>query len=70
MVSGTYLAHIPDSPVSILAYGVASDSDVAALAGTDVIGRGNITGIRAIVSLPVGDGYFHSVTSGRDRKDL
>ncbi len=68
--SGTYLSHIPDSSVSILAYGVASDSDVAALAGTDVIGRGNIAGVRAIVSLPDTGNYFSSITAGVDRKDL
>ncbi len=68
--SGTYLTHIPDSNVSILAYGVASDSDVAAIAGTDVIGRGNIEGVRAIVNLPDAGNYFSSITAGVDRKDL
>jgi hemolysin activation/secretion protein len=68
--SGTYLTHIPDSPVSVLAYGVASNSDVAAIAGTDVIGRGNIEGIRAIVTLPDAGKYFSSITAGVDRKDL
>jgi hemolysin activation/secretion protein len=68
--SGTYLAHIPDTPVSILAYGVSTDSDVAALAGTDVIGRGNIAGVRAILNLPDQEGFFQSITAGFDRKDL
>ncbi len=68
--SGTYLAHIPDSPVSLLAYGVKSDSDVAALSSTDVIGRGNIVGLRAIVNLPSTDSFFQSFTGGFDRKDL
>ena len=68
--SGTYLAHIPDSSVTLTAYGVASDSDVAALAGTDVIGRGNIVGFRANVTLPGTDKFFQTVTAGIDRKDL
>jgi hemolysin activation/secretion protein len=68
--SGTYLAHLPDTNVSLLAYGVASDSDVAALAGTDVIGRGNIVGLRGIVTLPGTEHFFQSVTAGIDRKDL
>jgi hemolysin activation/secretion protein len=68
--SGSYLARIPDSPVSLLVYGIKSDSDVAALASTDVIGRGNIFGLRAVVNLPGGDGFFQSVTAGIDRKDL
>ncbi len=68
--SGTYLAHIPDSPVSLLLYGVKSDSDVAALSSTDVIGRGDIIGLRAIVNLPGSDSFFQSFTAGIDRKDL
>jgi hemolysin activation/secretion protein len=68
--SGTYLAHIPDTQLSLLAYGVASNSDVAALAGTDVIGRGNIVGLRGILNLPGTDHFFQSTTIGIDRKDL
>jgi hemolysin activation/secretion protein len=68
--SGSYLAHIPDTSLSLLAYGVASNSDVAALAGTDVIGRGNITGLRGILNLPGTEHFFQSATIGIDRKDL
>jgi hemolysin activation/secretion protein len=68
--SGTYLAHIPDTPISLLAYGVKSDSDVAAVANTDVVGRGSILGLRMILNLPSLDDYFHSLTVGIDRKDL
>jgi hypothetical protein len=49
---------------------VKSDSDVAALAGTDVVGRGTIFGIRGIVNLPGADDFYHSITFGLDRKDL
>jgi hemolysin activation/secretion protein len=68
--SGTYLAPFPEDSFSLLAYGVSSDSDVAAIAGTDVIGRGNIFGLRAILTLPGTDRFFHSLTIGIDRKDL
>lgn len=68
--SGTYLAPIPDTPVSLLLYGVKSDSDVAALSNTDVIGRGSIVGARAILTLPGSAQYFQSLTVGLDRKDL
>jgi len=68
--SGTYLAPFPDSNLSLLAYGVTSNSDVAAVAGTDVIGRGNIFGLRAILNLPSADSFFQSATIGIDRKDL
>jgi hemolysin activation/secretion protein len=68
--SGTYVAPIPDTRLSLLAYGVTSNSDVAALAGTDVIGRGNIVGLRGILSLTGTDHFFQSATFGIDRKDL
>ncbi len=68
--SGTYLAPVPESDFSVLAYGVASNSDVAAIAGTDVIGRGNIFGLRAILTLPGSDSFFQTLTVGVDRKDL
>jgi hemolysin activation/secretion protein len=68
--SGTYLWPIERTPLSILAYGVKSDSDVAALAGTNVVGRGTIFGLRGIVNLPAEEGFYHSLTIGIDRKQL
>jgi hemolysin activation/secretion protein len=68
--SGTYLAPFPEDDFSILAYGVTSNSDVAAVAGTDVIGRGNIFGLRGIITLPGTDRFFQTATIGIDRKDL
>lgn len=68
--SGTYLARLPGTPVSLLFYGVKSDSDVAALAGTDVVGKGTIFGLRAVVNLLGSDTFYHSFTAGIDRKDL
>lgn len=68
--SGSYLWPIQQSPLSILAYGVKSDSDVAALAGTDVVGRGTIFGLRGIVNLPGSDSFYQSFTAGIDRKQL
>jgi len=68
--SGSYLARIPHSDWSFLAYAVKSNSAVAALANTDVIGKGSIFGARAIVNLPGSDTFFQSLTIGIDRKDL
>jgi hemolysin activation/secretion protein len=68
--SGSYLVPLPREGLSFLLYGVKSDSDVAALAGTDVIGKGNIFGARAIINLPGSEGFYQSVTAGFDRKDL
>ncbi len=68
--SGSYLARIAQTPVSLLLYGVKSDSNVAALAGTNVIGRGGIVGGRVITTLPGSETFYQSVTAGVDRKDL
>ncbi len=68
--SGTYLAPFPEAGFSLLAYGVTSNSDVAAVAGTDVIGRGNIVGLRGIITMPGTDRFFQTATIGIDRKDL
>lgn len=68
--SGSYLARIPHSDWSFLAYAVKSNSAVAALATTDVIGKGTIFGARGIVNLPGSDTFFQSLTLGIDRKDL
>jgi hemolysin activation/secretion protein len=70
VLSGTYLAPIEGSPLSVLAYGVKSNSDVAALAGTDVVGRGTIFGLRGIINFPGSDTFYHSFTVGIDRKQL
>ncbi len=68
--SGSYLAHVPDTPLSLLLYGVRSDSNVAAVSGTNVVGKGNIVGVRGLISLPGSASTFQSVTVGVDRKDL
>lgn len=68
--SGSYLARIPRSDWSFLAYAVKSNSEVAALANTDVIGKGTIFGARGILSLPGTETFFQSLTVGVDRKDL
>lgn len=68
--SGSYLAPIPDTPVSLMVYGVKSDSNVAAVAATNVIGRGAIVGGRVILNLPGSARFYHYVTTGIDRKDL
>lgn len=68
--SGSYLFRLPRTDWTFLAYGVKSNSDVAALATTDVIGKGTIFGARGILSLPGTDTFFQSVSIGMDRKNL
>lgn len=68
--SGSYLVPLPRDGLSFLLYGVQSNSNVAAIAGTNVVGRGGIIGVRAIKDLPGDQNFYDSVTIGIDRKDL
>lgn len=70
VVSGSYTFRVPDSNVSLLGTYIQSNSGVGTVGGTTVIGRGNVLGLRAIVPLAPGDGFFHSVTVGGDRKSF
>jgi len=53
----------------VLAYGVHSDSNIATIGGTTVVGQGDIVGLRVIAPLPSGsDRFFHSLTFGLEGK--
>lgn len=54
----------------LMLYGVHSDSDIAVVGGTSVIGRGNMAGLRFIQSLGSSEGFYHSLTLGVDWKDF
>ncbi|AHF89889.1 hemin-binding protein [Opitutaceae bacterium TAV5] len=66
--SAFYLAKLPDKPVSLLVQAVKQDSDVSTLGTFDVAGRGEIVGVRAIISLPPKTNYYHNLTFGIDYK--
>jgi len=67
--SGTYV--IPTRTGDYwAAYAVVSDSNVSAVGDINVVGKGNIFGLRYIHPLPVLAGYSHSVTAGVDYKDF
>ncbi|QXQ05301.1 ShlB/FhaC/HecB family hemolysin secretion/activation protein [Sphingosinicellaceae bacterium] len=66
VVSGNYLARV--GGIQLMAYGVYSDSDIAVVGGTSVIGRGTIFGGRAIVPLSQSAGFYQSLTAGLDWK--
>jgi hemolysin activation/secretion protein len=67
--SGSYLARLPDNDfVSALLYGVQSNSNVATVGGTNVIGPGHIIGARGVFTLPPLENLFHSVSIGADYK--
>lgn len=68
VLSGNYLARV--GKVQLLAYGVYSDSDIAVVGGTSVIGKGKIFGARAIIPLSQSEGFYQSLTVGIDWKDF
>jgi hemolysin activation/secretion protein len=70
VISATYIARVPRTPLSLLAYGVRSDSNVSAVGDTTIIGKGTIFGTRAIFALPGTEGFYQSFTAGFDRKSL
>lgn len=67
--SGNYLMRL-GTGTQLLLYGVHSDSDIAVVGGTNVIGRGNMAGLRLIRSLGSTEGFYHSLTVGFDWKDF
>ncbi|MBL7252537.1 ShlB/FhaC/HecB family hemolysin secretion/activation protein [Alloalcanivorax marinus] len=50
--------------------GYTSDSDVATVGGTNVLGRGHSYGVAAVYSLPFDGTWGHSFTAGIDFKDF
>lgn len=69
VLSASYL--MPFSAETMLAgYAVRSRSDVAAAGDMNVLGSGNIYGLRSIFSLPARENLFHSFTLGADYKDF
>lgn len=71
LVSASYLAPIPGTRANLVVYGMHSDSDVAAVGGIDVIGKGDIFGVRAVLPLPgSGSTFSHSILAGLDYKSF
>ena len=66
--AGSYLAPLWTTPVSLLVYGYHSNSNVAAIGGIDVLGKGYTIGARAIIQLPNLGSYAESLSAGVDFK--
>lgn len=67
--SASYLVRIPEFEyLSLLMYGLKSNSDVATIGGTDVVGPGEIAGARIVMTLPTRENFFHTVSFGADYK--
>ena len=68
VISASYVAPLLGSRWTLLAYGYKSNSNVAALGGTQVLGNGYAIGGRAIYRIP--GGREQSVSFGLDYKDF
>ncbi len=67
--SGSYLARIPNADwLTLLLYGLVSNSKVATVGSTNVVGRGQVVGVRALATLPGGSGFFDTLSAGVDYK--
>jgi hemolysin activation/secretion protein len=64
--SGNYLTHI--GKLQALAYYVHSNSDVAVVGGTTVLGKGDMVGARLILPISQSPGFYQSLTAGFDYK--
>jgi hemolysin activation/secretion protein len=70
VVSGSYLARTDVDWLSVLIYGLKSDSAVATVGGANVIGPGQVIGGRAVLTLPTKGELFHTLSLGVDYKDF
>ncbi|WP_196221853.1 ShlB/FhaC/HecB family hemolysin secretion/activation protein [Sphingobium sp. CAP-1] len=69
--SGSYLAPFENSRWSVLLYGYKSNSNIASLGGTNVLGDGYAVGLRGIMTTPFkAKGWFGSVNFGFDYKNF
>lgn len=69
VISGYYLTRLEKTPwLSFILQGTKQDSNVSTLGGAAVAGRGEIIGARAMITLPPGKDFYHSVSLGLDYK--
>lgn len=70
VLSGSYLARTDLDWLSVLVYGLKSDSSVATVGGSNVVGPGQVIGGRAVITLPTKGELFHTLSLGVDWKDF
>ena len=68
--SGSYLFHIPGSKLELLASYLNSDSNVTSVGSTNVVGKGQIYGLRLLVPLTQEEGFIQTLSVGMDYKDF
>ncbi len=69
--SGFYIAPVPGVDwLKLMVQGTRQNSNVSTLGGSAVAGNGTIIGARFLISLPQGEGFFHSASFGVDYKNF
>jgi hemolysin activation/secretion protein len=68
VISGSYLARTDIDWLSVLVYGLKSDSAVATVGGANVVGPGQVIGARAVMTLPSKGELFQTLSLGADYK--
>jgi hemolysin activation/secretion protein len=68
--SASYLARTNLDWLSILTYGLKSNSAVATVGGANVIGPGTVIGTRGVFTLPTSGQLFHTLSLGIDYKQF
>ena len=67
--SGSYLAPLRGTAWSLEATGYTSDSNVATVGGTEVLGKGHAFGFKATYTVPETGDWWHALSVGVDFKD-
>lgn len=67
--SGSYVAPIRGTNWSVEALGYKSDSNVATVGGTSVLGKGYSVGVRGTYTVPDTGAWYHAFSMGVDFKD-
>ena len=69
VISGYYIWRFPQIDwLSLLVQGTKSNSNVNSLGTFSVVGRGETIGARAVITLPPGRNFYHSLSAGFDYK--
>jgi len=70
VLSSNYLMRFDETDALLAIYGVISRSEISTIGGINVLGDGEILGVRYIKPLPSIDNYYHSISAGIDYKNF
>ncbi|UVH57812.1 ShlB/FhaC/HecB family hemolysin secretion/activation protein [Variovorax paradoxus] len=69
VISASYAAPLPGTNWSLEANALSSDSNVATVGGTDVLGKGHSFGLKATYTVPNAGNWWHAFSVGIDFKN-